>query len=86
MAGSRGRWLSGRLSVASVLQPKAVAQAVFHPAWIPPSVDPSVERLKRVRVIAGAVAAFGVYTFVEGKFDFTEILENTLTAAHREDP
>lgn len=67
--------------MASVLRPKAVAQAVFHPAWIPPSVDQSVERLKRVRVIAGAVAAFGVYTFVEGKFDFTEVLENMLTAA-----
>jgi hypothetical protein len=58
-----------------------VAQAVFHPAWIPPPVDRSVERLKRVRVIAGAVAALGVYTFVQGKFDFTEILENMLTAA-----
>ncbi|MFD5076794.1 hypothetical protein [Streptomyces sp. NPDC058371] len=73
--------MSGPLSAGSVLQPKAVAQAVFHPAWIPPSVDPSVERLKRVRVIAGAVAAFGVYTFVQGKFDFTEVLENILTAA-----
>lgn len=81
VAGSRGRWLSGRLSVASILQPKAVAQAVFHPAWIPPAVDPSVERLKRVRVIAGAVAAFGVYTFVEGRFDFTEVLENIVVAA-----
>ncbi|MFF4351987.1 hypothetical protein [Streptomyces sp. NPDC001530] len=81
MAGSQGRWLSGTLTVRSFLQPKAVAQAVFHPAWIPASVDPSVERLKRVRVIAGAVAAFGVYTFVQGKFDFTEVLENMLTAA-----
>ncbi len=81
MAGSRGRWLSRNLSVASILQPKAVAQAVFHPAWIPPAVDPSVERLKRVRVIAGAVAAFGVYTFVEGKFDFNEVLENIVVAA-----
>ncbi|MEU9957040.1 hypothetical protein [Streptomyces sp. NPDC050982] len=81
MAGSRGRWLSRNLSVASILQPKAVAQAVFHPAWIPPAVDPSVERLKRVRVIAGAVAAFGVYTFVEGRFDFNEVLENIVVAA-----
>lgn len=81
MAGSRGRWLSRNLSVASILQPKAVAQAVFHPAWIPPAVDPSVERLKRVRVVAGAVAAFGVYTFVEGKFDFNEVLENIVVAA-----
>ncbi|MEU8984762.1 hypothetical protein [Streptomyces sp. NPDC048309] len=81
MAGSRRRWLSGTLTAGSILQPKAVAQAVFHPAWIPASVDPSVERLKRVRVIAGAVAAFGVYTFVQGKFDFTEVLQNMLTAA-----
>ncbi|WP_260604238.1 hypothetical protein, partial [Streptomyces sp. WAC00469] len=51
------------------------------PAWIPPAVDPSVERLKRVRVVAGAVAAFGVYTFVEGKFDFNEVLENIVVAA-----
>jgi hypothetical protein len=81
VAGSRGSWTSGTLSARSFLQPKQVAKAVFHPAWIPESVDLSVERLKRVRVIAGAVAAFGVYTFVQGKFDFTEVLENMLTAS-----
>ncbi|MGW7609823.1 hypothetical protein ACWGKW_21595 [Streptomyces sp. NPDC054766] len=58
-----------------------MAKAVFHPAWIPESADPSVERLKRVRVIAGAVAAFGVYTFVQHKFDTTEVLGNMLTAS-----
>jgi hypothetical protein len=58
-----------------------VAEAVFHPAWIPEAVDPGVERLKRVRVIAGAVAAVGVYTFVEGGFAFTEMLQNMLTAS-----
>ncbi|MGD1218137.1 hypothetical protein AB9Q10_06835 [Streptomyces krungchingensis] len=81
MAGTRGRWTSERLSARSVLQPKQVAKALFHPAWIPESLDPSVERLKRVRVIAGAIAAFGVYTFVQGRFDFTEVLENMLTAS-----
>lgn len=58
-----------------------MAEAVFHPAWIPEAVDPGVERLKRVRVIAGAVAAVGVYTFVEGGFAFTEMLQNMLTAS-----
>ncbi|MFF3890115.1 hypothetical protein [Streptomyces sp. NPDC001914] len=58
-----------------------MAKAVFHPAWIPESLDPSVERLKRVRIFAGAVAALGVYTFVQGRFDFTEVLENMLTAS-----
>lgn len=41
---------------------------MFHPAWIPDAVDPSVEQLKRVRIIAGAVAALGVHTFVGGGF------------------
>ncbi|WP_406366786.1 proline-rich domain-containing protein [Streptomyces sp. NBC_00645] len=81
MAGSRGRWTSDTLTAGSLLRPKQVAKAVFHPAWIPESVDPSVERLKRVRIVAGAVAAFGVYTFVQGRFDFTEVLENMLTAS-----
>ncbi|MFE1293034.1 hypothetical protein [Streptomyces sp. NPDC058751] len=58
-----------------------MAKALFHPAWIPEPVDPSVERLKRVRVVAGAVAAFGVYTFVQHRFDTEEILANVLTAA-----
>jgi hypothetical protein len=54
---------------------------VFHPAWIPQPLDPSVERLKKFRVIAGAVASLGVYTFIEGGFDFTELLENAMTAS-----
>jgi hypothetical protein len=58
-----------------------VARAVFHPAWIPQPLDPSVERLKRFRVMAGAVASLGVYTFIEGGFDFTELLENAMTAS-----
>lgn len=81
MAGTRGNWMSDRLSMRSVLQPKQVAQALYHPAWIPPSVDPSVDRLKKARIIAGAVAAFGVYTFVQRKFAFEEVLENMLTAS-----
>ncbi len=52
---------------------------------VPSGVDPEVliwvERLKRVRVIAGAVAAVGVYTFVQGGFAFTEMLQNMLTAS-----
>jgi hypothetical protein len=58
-----------------------VARAVFHPRWIPESLDPSVEALKRARVIAGAVAALGVYTFVEGGFALTEMLDNAATAS-----
>lgn len=54
---------------------------MFHPAWIPPSLDPSIDRLKRIRVIAGGVASIGVYTVFEGGFDFTELLENALTAS-----
>ncbi|WP_406167480.1 hypothetical protein [Streptomyces sp. NBC_00996] len=73
--------MSDGLTVRSILQPKQVAQALYHPAWIPESVDPSVDRLKKVRIIAGAVAAFGVYTFVQRKFNFEEVLENMLTAS-----
>ncbi|MBA8943396.1 hypothetical protein FHS33_001790 [Streptomyces calvus] len=61
--------------------PHHFAQAVFHPAWIPDSLDPKIERLKRFRIIAGAVASLGVYTFVEGGFAVTELLENALTAS-----
>ncbi|MBA8979095.1 hypothetical protein BJ962_005621 [Streptomyces aureorectus] len=61
--------------------PHHFAQAVFHPAWIPDSLDPTIERLKRFRIIAGAVASLGVYTFVEGGFAVTELLENALTAS-----
>jgi hypothetical protein len=81
LAGSQGSWTGGTLTARSFLKPQRVAEAVFHPAWIPEAVDPGVERLKRVRVIAGAVAAVGVYTFVEGGFAFTEMLQNMLTAS-----
>ncbi|WP_217144585.1 hypothetical protein [Streptomyces sp. AC627_RSS907] len=81
MTRTRGSWTGGTLTVRSFLKPHRVARAVFHPAWIPEAVDPSVEQLKRVRVIAGAVASLGVYTFVEGGFAFTELLENALTAS-----
>ncbi|MET9686340.1 hypothetical protein [Streptomyces coeruleorubidus] len=81
MARTRGSWTGGALTVRSVLKPQDAARAVFHPAWIPQPLDPSVERLKRFRVIAGAVASLGVYTFIEGGFDFTELLENAMTAS-----
>ncbi|MFF5186218.1 hypothetical protein ACFY30_20995 [Streptomyces sp. NPDC000345] len=71
----------GTLTARSFLKPHQVARAVFHPAWIPPALDPSVEQLKRIRVIAGAVAALGVYTYVEGGFAFEEILDNAATAS-----
>ncbi|MFG2112570.1 hypothetical protein ACGFRB_08025 [Streptomyces sp. NPDC048718] len=69
------------MDVASFRNPKTVARAVFHPAWVPEGVDPTVESLKRARVIAGAITAVGVYTFVEGGFAFDEMLENVLTAS-----
>ncbi|MDR6978300.1 hypothetical protein J2X68_005025 [Streptomyces sp. 3330] len=81
MTGTRRSWTDGSLSVRSFLKPHKVAWAVFHPAWIPAALDPTVERLKRGRVVAGAVAAVGVYTFVEGGFAFEEMLENTAIAS-----
>ncbi|MFE0965588.1 DUF3824 domain-containing protein [Streptomyces fungicidicus] len=81
MASARGSWTGGSLRARSFLKPHHVSTAVFHPAWIPPSLDPSIERLKRFRVIAGAVASIGVYTVLEGGFDVTELLENALTAS-----
>ncbi|MEV8598090.1 hypothetical protein [Streptomyces sp. NPDC052012] len=81
MARTRGSWIGGTLTARSFLRPHQVAKAVFHPAWIPESLDPTVERLKRFRVIAGAVTSLGVYTFIEGGFSVTELLENALTAA-----
>ncbi|MFJ9658000.1 hypothetical protein ACIRPR_08580 [Streptomyces griseoflavus] len=81
MTRASGSWTGGTLSARTFLKPHQVARAVFHPAWIPPSLDPSVERLKRIRVIAGAVASIGVYTVLEGGFDVTELLENALTAS-----
>lgn len=81
MARTSGSWTGGTLRARTFLKPHHVAKAVFHPAWIPPSLDPSIERLKRVRVIAGAVASIGVYTVLEGGFQVTELLENALTAS-----
>ncbi|TQJ48253.1 hypothetical protein FBY34_7707 [Streptomyces sp. SLBN-115] len=81
VTGARRSWTDGSLSGRSFLKPHKAAWAVFHPAWIPQALDPTVERLKRGRVIAGAVAAVGVYTFVEGGFAFEEMLENTAIAS-----
>ncbi|BAU82540.1 glucose-6-phosphate isomerase [Streptomyces laurentii] len=81
MTGGRGRWLGDRLDAQAFLNPKNVAKAVFHPAWIPPGVDPTVESLKRARIICGTVTAVGVYSFVQGGFAFDEMLENVLTAS-----
>lgn len=61
--------------------PHKVARAVFHPAWIPDSLDPGIERLKRLRVIAGVVASLGVYTVVRAGFDIMELMENVLAAS-----
>ncbi|NUP24992.1 MAG: hypothetical protein HOZ81_54840 [Streptomyces sp.] len=80
MTYPQGSWTGGTLTARSFLKPHHVARAMFHPTWIPQSLDPSVDALKRVRVIAGAVAAFGVYTFVEGGFAFDEMLDNAATA------
>ncbi|MFD7771577.1 hypothetical protein [Streptomyces sp. NPDC059787] len=81
MTRTSGSWTGGTLRVRTFLKPHHVARAVFHPAWIPQSLDPSIERLKRFRVIAGAIASVGVYTVLEGGFDVTELLENALTAS-----
>ncbi|WAX80636.1 hypothetical protein [Streptomyces sp. KMM 9044] len=81
MVRARGSWTGGTLKVATILKPHQLARALFHPAWVPDSPDPSVERLKRIRTIAGLAATLGVYTFLAGGFDFTELLTNTLTAA-----
>ncbi|MGW1951718.1 proline-rich domain-containing protein [Streptomyces sp. NPDC001920] len=80
MTYPRGSWTGGTPTARSFLKPHRAAKAVFHPAWIPEPLDPSVDALKKARVIAGAVAAFGVYTFVEGGFAFEEMLDNAATA------
>lgn len=80
MTHSQGSWTGGALTARSFLKPHHVARAMFHPTWIPEPLDPSVDALKKARVIAGAVAAFGVYTFVEGGFAFDEMLDNAATA------
>ncbi|MFV0136665.1 hypothetical protein ACLGIH_26250 [Streptomyces sp. HMX87] len=81
MARSPGSWTGGDLTARDLLRPGRAARAVFHPVWIPDALDPSIERLKRVRLIAGTIAAVGVYTYVEGGFAFEEMLENMLTAS-----
>ncbi|MFE9776170.1 hypothetical protein ACFYOV_31845 [Streptomyces sp. NPDC005931] len=81
MTRTHGSWTGGTLTARSFLKPKSVAWAVFHPAWIPEPLDPSVEQLKRLRVAVGAIASFGVYTFIEGGFSFDELVENALTAS-----
>ncbi|MEV5875019.1 hypothetical protein AB0L75_12450 [Streptomyces sp. NPDC052101] len=80
MAGSRGNGTPGVPRGRNYLKAHHAAWAVFHPAWIPEPLDPSVEELKRIRVAAGTVAAVGVYTFVEGGFALKEMLENLLIA------
>ncbi|MFD9905998.1 hypothetical protein [Streptomyces sp. NPDC059063] len=65
----------------SLLWPKEAAQWVFAPAWLPDPVDPLVEGLKRYRVVAGLIAACGVYTVVAGGFDVSEALENLVVAS-----
>ncbi|MEI5099919.1 hypothetical protein RB200_16800 [Streptomyces sp. PmtG] len=65
----------------SPLWPKEAARWAFAPAWLPDPVDPLVEDLKRYRVIAGLVAACGVYTVVAGGFDISEALENLVVAS-----
>ncbi|HZF92214.1 proline-rich domain-containing protein [Streptomyces sp.] len=81
MTTRQGSWTGGTLAPRDWLRPKQAARAVFHPAWIPDSLDPAVDTLKKVRLIAGTIAAVGVYTFVEGGFAFDEVLENMLTAS-----
>ncbi|MER6854646.1 hypothetical protein [Streptomyces pilosus] len=81
MARTSGSWTGGTLRAGTFLRPHRVARAVFHPAWIPQSPDPSIERLKRVRVIAGGVASIGVYTVLEGGFEIAELVENALIAS-----
>ncbi|GAA1435683.1 hypothetical protein GCM10009601_62140 [Streptomyces thermospinosisporus] len=81
MARTRGGWIGVPLGVRHALKAHRAARAVFHPAWIPDSLDPTIERLKRFRVVAGAVTSLGVYTYVEGGFAIMELLENALTAA-----
>ncbi|MFJ3230448.1 hypothetical protein [Streptomyces sp. NPDC086787] len=81
MAGPRGNRTTGEPYTRNYLKAHHAAWAVFHPVWIPEPLDPAVEQLKRVRVIAGSVAAVGVYTFVEGGFAVTEMLENLATAS-----
>ncbi|MGW2884593.1 hypothetical protein [Streptomyces griseoruber] len=77
----RRNWTDGSLTAGSFLKPHHVARAVFHPSWIPEALDPTVERLKRARVVMGAVAALGVHSFVEGGFAWDELVKNAATAS-----
>ncbi|MFH9179286.1 proline-rich domain-containing protein [Streptomyces albogriseolus] len=81
MVWTPGRWTGGTLTARDFLKPHKVAEAVFHPAWIPPSLDPAIDKLKRIRAIAGAVASIGVYTVLVDGFDLTELVENALIAS-----
>ncbi|MGY0066623.1 hypothetical protein ACWZEH_07295 [Streptomyces sp. QTS137] len=81
MGRVHGSRAGGPLRVPTFPKPRQPARALFHPAWTPDSLDPSIERLKRIRIIAGPAAALGVYTFLAGGSDFTELLTNTLAAA-----
>ncbi|MFI9025852.1 hypothetical protein [Streptomyces sp. NPDC053560] len=60
--------------------PKHAAWRLFHPEWVPEADDPAVERLKRIRVLAGLLVSFGVYTFVAHDFDLTQAVENIAVA------
>lgn len=71
----------GTRSGPSLLWPHRAARRVFQPGWIPETDDPLVERLKRVRVLAGMVVAFGVYTFVARDFSLEEAAENLVVAS-----
>ncbi|MFJ9925396.1 hypothetical protein ACIRU5_05130 [Streptomyces misionensis] len=77
---ARGIRRPGEQRERNWLKAHHAARAVFHPAWIPEPLDPTVEQLKRIRVAGGTVAAIGVYTFVQGGFAVTEMLENLLVA------
>ncbi|WP_330350148.1 hypothetical protein [Streptomyces sp. NBC_00582] len=77
----RRRWTDGELTAGSFLLPHRAARAVFHPAWIPDSLDPTVERLKRARVAVGFVAALGVHVFFEIRFSWDELPRNAAIAA-----
>ncbi|MFI2200269.1 hypothetical protein ACH47Z_05690 [Streptomyces sp. NPDC020192] len=81
MVGAPRNRTGGRTGNRNYLKAHHAAWAVFHPAWIPEPLDPSVEQLKRIRVAAGTVAAVGVYTFVEGGFAVDEMLQNLLVAS-----
>ncbi|MFF4953707.1 hypothetical protein ACWC2K_35485 [Streptomyces chattanoogensis] len=78
MAG--GRRGGGIRSRVRLLWPWRAARRVFQPGWIPPADDPLVERLKRLRVLAGMAVTTGVYTFVARDFDGREVLENLAVA------